>query len=219
MSESLAALIGQYGAWVIFAATFLSCLALPIPSSLMMLTGGAFIASGDLAALPALIGAWSGAVLGDQAAFQIGRYGGRPLVEWLAQSPRRQAALARARTLSERHGGPGVFFSRWLVAPLGPWVNFITGATGLGWRRFSLWDMAGETIWVGLYFGAGYAFARNLDAVIAMAGNIAGLVGALVVAIAMGLWIRGALRQEHARARAAAAARKLATRLRPGTRR
>ena len=49
MTETVFALVSSWGPWVIFASAFLSCLALPIPTSLMMLTGGAFAAAGDLA--------------------------------------------------------------------------------------------------------------------------------------------------------------------------
>ena len=48
MSETVFALITTYSVYVIFASAFLSCLMLPLPTSLMMLAGGAFVASGDL---------------------------------------------------------------------------------------------------------------------------------------------------------------------------
>jgi membrane protein DedA with SNARE-associated domain len=48
MSEALYGLLPVWGGWLLFVATFLSCLALPVPSSLLMLGAGAFAASGDL---------------------------------------------------------------------------------------------------------------------------------------------------------------------------
>ncbi|MCB1331246.1 MAG: VTT domain-containing protein [Maritimibacter sp.] len=204
MTETVFALVSSWGPWVIFASAFLSCLALPIPTSLMMLTGGAFAAAGDLALWQVVAAAWTGAVLGDQAGYLIGRFGGTPVVDRLARAPARAAVLARARALVDRRGGIGVFLSTWAVAPLGPWVNFIAGATGLGWLRFTLADVTGEVIWVALYTGLGQVFAANITLVADAMSDIVGLVVALVVAGAAALWIRAVLRAQKARAAARA---------------
>lgn len=199
MTETIFALVTDYGALVIFASAFLSCLALPIPTSLMMLTGGAFVASADLSLLAVVAAAFGGAVVGDQAGYFIGRFGGAPVVDRLARSPARKAVLERARGLVDRRGGVGVFLSTWAVAPLGPWVNFIAGATGLGWARFSLADVLGETIWVSLYVGLGMAFASQIAAVADVMGNVMGLIAALVVAAAAAMWIRAILKAQKAK--------------------
>lgn len=195
MTEVVFTLVTTYGVYVIFASAFLSCLALPIPTSLMMLSGGAFVASGDLVLWQVIAAAFAGAIIGDQAGYLIGHYGGTPLVEKLARSPARAAALTRARTMVNHYGGFGVFFSTWLTAPLGPWVNFIAGATGLSWVRFAIWDFLGETIWVSLYVGLGFTFASQISTVADIMSDIIGLIAAAAVAIAMMLWIRGSLRQ------------------------
>jgi membrane protein DedA with SNARE-associated domain len=198
MSETVFGLVAQYGAFVIFASAFLSCLALPIPTSLMMLTGGAFVASGDLVLWTVVLAAYLGAVLGDQAGYFLGRTGGSALVEKLARSPARAAALARARALVDQRGGSGVFFSTWAVAPLGPWVNFVAGATGLSWRRFAIWDVLGETVWVAVYVGLGFVFMDQVANVAEVMGDVIGLAVAVVLAVAAALWIRAVIRAERA---------------------
>lgn len=199
MTDTVFALVAAYGALVIFASAFLSCLALPIPTSLMMLTGGAFVASSDLAMPQVVAAAFAGAVLGDQAGYFIGRLGGAPVVARLARSPARAAVLERARRLVDKRGGIGVFLSTWAVAPLGPWVNFIAGATGLSWGRFSLADITGEAIWVTLYVGLGYAFATQVTLVADLMGDVMGLIAALVVAVAAALWIAAVLKAQKSR--------------------
>lgn len=193
MTETIFALITTYGVYVIFASAFLSCLALPIPTSLMMLSGGAFVATEDLVLWQVITAAYGGAIVGDQAGYLIGRYGGAPLIEKIARSPVRAATLNRARAMVDRSGGLGVFFSTWLTAPLGPWVNFIAGATGLTWARFTFWDILGEVIWVTLYVGLGFVFASQVGTVAEIMGNVIGLIAAAAVAIAMILWIKGTL--------------------------
>lgn len=197
MTDWLAPLVATQGLWLLALVTYLSCLALPVPASLMMLTGGAFVASGDLIGWQAASAAFAGAVLGDQTGYRLGLAGGRRLSGYLATRPKRAALMAQARALTDRWGGPGVFLSRWLVSPLGPYVNFAGGVTGLGWMRFTAWGAAGEAVWVMLYIGLGYAFASNITAVAEFAGDASGMIAAAVVTLGLGLWLRRALKSRH----------------------
>ncbi len=196
MSETFFSLLSTYGPLVIFLSAFFSCLLVPIPTSLMMITGGAFVVTGDLVLWHVLLSAYLGACLGDQTGYFIGRSGGSPVLDHLAKSPGRKAVLKRARALVDRRGGIGVFFSTWAVAPLGPWVNFIAGATGLSWARFTIADVLGEAIWVTSYVGLGMLFSTQIDSVSEIAGDVAGLIAALVVAATMILWIRAVMKHQ-----------------------
>ncbi|MDE9448885.1 DedA family protein [Aliiroseovarius sp. Z3] len=193
-TETVFALLSAYGPIVVFASAFLSCLALPIPTSIMMLAGGAFAVTGDISLTNVVLAAFLGAVIGDQTGYAIGRFGGATVLDHLAQRPARQAVLSRARIFVDRWGSVGVFLSTWAVAPLGPWVNFVAGATGLGWLRFAIWDILGEMVWVTLYVGLGYNFAARIESLASLLGNAAGLLVALVVAVVMALWIRAVMR-------------------------
>ena len=84
----------------------------------MMLSGGAFVATGDLSLWTVVLAAYAGAVLGDQTGYVLARWGGAPLLAHLARAPARRAALDRARALVERRGAVGVFFSTWLLPRL-----------------------------------------------------------------------------------------------------
>lgn len=193
MTEIFFSLVSTYGTLVIAVTTFLSCLALPIPASFVMLAGGAFAASGDLSLWAVVAAAFGGAVIGDQAGYRAGRYGGQILEARIARVPARAALLAKARAFVEKWGVAGVFFSTWLVAPLGPWVNLAAGATGMGALRFTFWDALGEAIWVAIYVGLGYVFAANIDALSAVLGNAVAAITALAVAAGLGaLLVRAA---------------------------
>lgn len=190
MTDTLFLLVANYGGAALLLVTFMSCLAVPVPSSLMMLTGGAFAASGDLMLGTTALSAYIGAVAGDQAGYFLGRSGAPVLERWAAQRRSRTVLLGRARTSIQRWGGPGVFFSRWLVSPLGPYVNFASGAGEMRWVRFALWGAAGELVWVGLYVGLGYAFASNLTAVAEFAADLTGLFAGMAVTALLGLLLR-----------------------------
>lgn len=196
MTDTVLVLLASYGSAALFAVTFLSCLAVPVPASLMMLTGGAFAASGDLLLTTTSLAAYMGALSGDQAGYLIGRSCAGSLERWAAARRTRAHLLARARASIDRWGGAGVFLSRWLVSPLGPYVNFAGGAGRMHWGRFSAWGAAGEAVWVGLYVGLGYVFSGSLIAVAAFAADVSGLIAGGVVAASLGLWLRALQRRQ-----------------------
>jgi membrane-associated protein len=191
MTDWLLALVPTYGPWLLFVATFLSCVALPIPASVLMLAAGGFVAAGDLGLASSAGAAWAGAVAGDQAGYGVGRFGvgrfrfGRPVQTGSAAS----GPFARATDMLARRGGLAVFFSRWLVSALGPYVNLAGGAAGLPCARFTFWSIAGEGVWVGLYVGLGATFAGNLEAASQQAVSILGFLAAGAVAIGLGAWL------------------------------
>ncbi|MCC1480047.1 DedA family protein [Roseibaca sp. Y0-43] len=201
MTDLLFSLVSTYGLWVVGASAFLSCLALPIPTSAVMLGAGAFAASGDFVLWQVLATAWGAAVLGDQTGYQLGRWGGPPLLERLSSHPARARLIARGRASVRSHGSMGVFLSTWLFAPLGPWVNLIAGAAHLPRARFTLWDALGEAIWVAAYVGLGYAFAARLESVSALLADWSGLVLALGVGLALAFLLLARVRhRRHRRA-------------------
>lgn len=189
MSDTLFQLLANYGTPLLAFVTFASCLAAPVPSSLMMLAAGAFVASGDLA-LSAVIGAaFGGAVLGDQVGFAVGKRGGTYVESKLSTRPKRRRLYARARSYLLSHGGYGVFLTRWLFSPLGPYANLAAGAAKLSWARFTLWAAAGEAVWVSLYVSLGQVFSQNLAMASDLMTQALGLLAALGASIFLGRWL------------------------------
>lgn len=188
MTETLLSLTATHGVWIVMVCAYLSCLAVPIPTALVMMAAGAFAAAGELEFPVLLVAGWGAAVLGDQTGYLLGRRLGGPLLNRLASKPVRAALVTRARDTVARHGEMGVFLSTWLFAPLGPWVNLTAGAAGLSWARFTLWDAAGEAIWVTVYLSLGHAFGSNLDALAGLMGNLSGFLAAGLSSVVLG-WL------------------------------
>ena len=163
MTDWILSAVPTYGPWLVAIVTFLSCLAMPVPASMLMLAAGGFAASGDLSVWQVALAALSGALVGDQTGYWVARKGGAHLLDRMATGARAQL-LARARAFVAKRGVIAVFLSRWLVSPLGPYANAIAGATRMHWLPFAIAAFAGELVWVGVYVGAGYAFGDNLEA-------------------------------------------------------
>lgn len=189
MTDWLLGLVPQYGLWLLAATTFFSCLALPFPASILMLTAGGFAAAGDLVLWQAFGAAAAGGIAGDQLGYWTGRRFGAAFLSRLRKDPARDKLLARADALMDRRGVMAVFLSRWLVSPLGPYVNLIAGSTAYGWARFTTAGIAGETVWAGLYVGTGYGFAGNVEAASDALGSALGMIGGAGAVIALGYWL------------------------------
>jgi membrane-associated protein len=189
MTDWLLGLVPQYGLWLLAATTFFSCLALPFPASILMLTAGGFAAAGDLVLWQAFLAAAGGGIAGDQLGYWAGRGFGASFLARLRRDPGRDNLLARADDFIGRKGVMAVFFSRWLVSPLGPWVNLIAGSTAYAWVRFTTAGIAGEAVWAGLYVGTGYGFAGNVEAASQALGSALGMVGGAGAVLALGYWL------------------------------
>jgi membrane-associated protein len=189
MTDWLLGLVPQYGLWLLAATTFFSCLALPFPASILMLTAGGFAAAGDLVLWQAFGSAALGGIAGDQLGYWTGRGFGAAFLSRLRKDPARDKLLARADALMDRRGVMAVFLSRWLVSPLGPYVNLIAGSTAYGWARFTTAGIAGETVWAGLYVGTGYGFAGNVEAASDALGSALGMIGGAGAVVALGYWL------------------------------
>jgi membrane-associated protein len=197
MTDWLLELVPTYGLWLLASVTFMACLALPVPCSILMLTAGGFVATEDLVLWQVMLAALGGAVMGDQVGYRIGLIGGHGLLTRLATNPKSGALINKAVDQMNRRGALGIFFTRWLFAPVGPWANFAAGATAFNYARFTLWAIAGEAVWVSLYVMLGYSFAGNIEAASEMAGSALGLAGVAAM-LGFGYWLIVSRNQEVA---------------------
>lgn len=182
MSGELLALLTSYGLPALFLILLVTSAGAPFPDSLLLVAVGSFVAQGDLQFVPVVVVGTLGAVAGDQIGYAIGYWGGRPLAARVAGAER----IAKAEAFSRKWGGPGIFFSRWLVGPLGPWINITSGMTVYPWLRFAVLDVAGELIWVLLYVSLGRAFSDKVQAMADLLGNLTWVVLGIGVTALLG---------------------------------
>lgn len=189
MTETILDLMTSYGVAILFVVTFLSCLCVPIPSSLMMLAGGSFAATGDLNTTATVAAAYTGAVSGDNTGYFLARTFGTRITGWLDANPKRAKLRDSAKSYMDKRGPISVFLSCWLVAPLGPYINLVSGITRFNWAKFAFWGALGEVFWVGIYIGLGYSFSDQITILASMLGNASGFLVALLGAFLLGRWL------------------------------
>lgn len=187
MTETLLALVPTYGIWLVFFSLLLSCLALPLPSSILMMAAGGFAATGDLQLWQVQVAGLAGFIVGDQAAYAIARGGGRGFVERMKTHPRFAGTFERAQALLLKGGAGAVFASRTIFSPLGPYIGYLSGALRMAWPSYTLAAVAGALCWSFAYSLLGYYFATRISQIASMIGNAIGIVTLAAVTLGM-LW-------------------------------
>jgi len=198
MTEVLLALVPTYGLWLIGVSVLLSCLALPLPSTILVMAAGGFAAAGDLVYWQLVLVAFTSFVLGDQAVYRIARRGGPGLMARLGRGARGASALASAERLVDRFGVVAVFLSRTAFSPVGPWVGFLAGALRLSWSRYSIASTLGAICWSLAYSMLGYVFADRIATIASLIGSSTGLVVAASVAVGSLMWLVRSWRSSRA---------------------
>jgi len=182
INDQLLAALVSYGMPVLFGIVLITSIGFPLPSTFALIAAGSFVQQGQMNLWLVIALGIVGAILGDQIGYWIGRWGGRLLVlrvsRWFGRN-----RLQDAEELSRKWGGLGIFFSRWLITPLSPWLNLTSGITCYSYPRFVLWDVPGEIIWVSLYVMVGKIFSDRVQALTEMMGSLAWVLVGLLVAV------------------------------------
>jgi membrane protein DedA with SNARE-associated domain len=183
MLDQFLAALTQYGSPALFVVVAIAAIGVPVPVTLLLIVTGSLAAQGSINLWWAIAIASVGSVAGDQIGFAVGRWGGKKLVAkftWILGNAER---LKKLDAKAKRWGGAGVFFSRWLVTPLGPWINLASGAANYSWLRFTLWDFLGESFGAALFIGLGQVFSDRVQEIGAIFGDLTwAIVGVLAAA-------------------------------------
>jgi membrane-associated protein len=186
LTDQLLAALLVYGVPLLFAVIAIAAVGVPFPVSLTLVAAGSFAKQGEMRLLSVILAGSFAAILGDQIGYGISRWGGRRLIDRMARRLGGAEKIKKAEALLRNWGGPGIFFSRWLITELGPWLNVTSGIARYPWRRFILWDVLGEVLWVVLYVMLGYIFSDRVQYIVEILGNLAWAILAFIVALILG---------------------------------
>jgi membrane protein DedA with SNARE-associated domain len=197
MGDQVLAALSQYGSPVLFAAVMVAAIGVPLPVTLLLVVTGSLISQGVMKFWWAIGVASAGSIVGDQIGYAIGRWGGTRLISKCIALLGGRERLAQAEAKARRWGGGGVFFSRWLVSPLGPWINFASGIAEYSWVRFVIWDVLGEVLGVVIFIALGRTFSDRILALDAVLGDFTWAFVALLAALVLGWKIWTATRNRR----------------------
>jgi membrane-associated protein len=166
----LAEFVAQYGIWVygvlfaiIFAETGLVVTPF-LPGDSLLFATGALAATGAMDVRLILVLLTFAAVLGNTVNYAIGHYVGPRVFRAEGTGGRfdrllNRQHLERAHAFFEKYGGMAVVVTRF-VPIIRTFVPFVAGAGGMRYPLFTLYNVAGGVLWVGICVIAGYVFGN-----------------------------------------------------------
>ena len=184
MSDFLLTQIINYGAPFLGAIVFISALGAPFPCTLIVVAAGAFAKQGLLTWYSTGLIAVASVVLGDNLSYAMGYFAREPVLRRFQDSER----WIQAEEAFNRWGGMAVVWTRFLITGIAVPVNLIAGTSGFGIRRFFVYDLIGEAIWIFGYGGLGYLFGTQWEVVSDVLSNISGLSLGFVI-LGIGIWL------------------------------
>lgn len=202
-SHLAVSLLRDYGLPAMFAGVALESMGVPLPGeTILVLATIAAAHTTHTTFWETWAVAAAAAVVGDNAGYLIGRYGGWPLLRrygrWLRFDQRKMKV---ARYLFARRGGTVVFAGRF-VALLRTTSAFLAGVNHMPWRRFLVCNAAGGVLWAGVWTGLAYSFGRHVHE-ISGAGHWAVVGAAIAGVLVVALVVRRHWRSLAVRAEAA----------------
>jgi membrane protein DedA with SNARE-associated domain len=158
--DNIQELAQQYGYWAIFIGIALENMGIPLPGETITIVGGFLAGSGDLNYWLVLASAITGAVLGDNFGYWLGRAGGWPLLLKAAKifniSIHR---LEGAKEQFSKNAPKAVFFGRF-VALLRIFAGPMAGIVKMPYSQFILCNLGGATLWATIMVSLSFFLGR-----------------------------------------------------------
>lgn len=196
-------LLQAHGYVVIFVGAALDNFGLPASGDIVLFAGGWFANLGHAELSLVMISGFAGALVSDNAAYWIGRWGGRPLIGRILKMRLlhfliSERSLERVERYFDAHGGKTVFVGRF-----GPGLRSMTplfaGVTRMKYYRFFPYNLSAVALWAVAYSLVGYAFGAYWDRLLATARSVGYGVVALVVLALLAYAIGRHLRRRRGR--------------------
>jgi membrane-associated protein len=187
MSDFLLTQVINYGAPILGLILFIGALGVPFPGTFLVVAVGAFCRQGLLAWPLTGIIAFTCVVLGDCLSYSMGYYAREPVLHRFSASQ----PWAQAEKSFQRWGGMSVFLTRFLVTGIAVPVNLLAGTGSFPFKRFLMYDVVGEAIWIFGYGGLGYLFGTQWELVSDFISNFGGFaLGLVILGVGSWLWVR-----------------------------
>lgn len=190
LSDLLLTAIVTYGAAALALVFLLAAVGMPLPSTLCVIAGGAFVQQGVLTLEPTVALGLAAVVAGDALSYGMGRLLRGPIQARLGGS----AAWRQAEAAFVGRAGAAIFLSRCVLTPIAVPINLIAGGSAYPAARFLPYAASGEAVWLIGYGALGYLFGSQWEYVSDLVSNASGLLLGLAIAgggvYALVRWLR-----------------------------
>lgn len=188
MVHDIILLITQYGLLLVFLNVLVEQAGVPVPAMPTLIVAGALAANGKLS-MPGVVGvALLACLLGDLLWYAVGRRFGGGVMRTLCRISLSPDSCVRQSEMRFHRWRGGMLLVAKFIPGLSTVAPPLVGAMGLRLSTFLLLDGLGSLLWVVVAVALGYAFASQIDVVLAALAN-AGTVALELVAGLLALYI------------------------------
>jgi membrane protein DedA with SNARE-associated domain len=179
-------LLQTFGYWAVLVFVLVESIGVPFPGETMLIAASVYAGSTHRLDIALVIAAAAtGAILGDNFGYAIGREGGYRVLRRYGRYVRLDdRKLKVGQYLFLKHGGKVVFFGRF-VSILRTYAAFLAGVDRMPWRRFVLYNASGGIVWASIYGVGAYAIGKAAAQVAGTVGVAVGIAAAAVVVAAL----------------------------------
>ena len=151
----------NYGPVALGFIMFTSAIGIPWPVTPLVFVAGSLARLGFFDWPPAAVWIYIGAVIGDTAAYGIGRFAS----DWAERlaGKRFRGVWQRAESWFQRYGAVAVLLSRWIFNSLDVPISLIAGASRFNFLKYLFYIAIGRGIWIMVYGGLGYFFGSQYE--------------------------------------------------------
>jgi membrane protein DedA with SNARE-associated domain len=182
----LAALALEHAYLVLFCATLLQQLGLPIPVAPLLVGAGALAHAGKMNLASALLLYCLGATLAHLVWFEAGRLRGQSVLRLVCKiSLEPDTCVRRTQNLFERLG-PKLLLAAPFTPGLGMVAPPLAGLSGMSVARFVPIDVAGQILWAGVLMAGGFFLGPQITLLLGVLQQFAGSLGAAVALVLAG---------------------------------
>ena len=181
-SSELTHLLTTYGYIAVLVFVSVESIGIPFPGETMLLVAAIYSGtSHHLSILLIILAAATGAILGDNIGFLVGREGGYRLLRRYGRYVRlNERKVKLGFYLFRKHGGKVVFFGRF-VAILRTLAAFLAGTNRMRWPRFLLFNALGGIVWATVYGLGGYFVGDNIHRLTGPVSTITIVLATLII--------------------------------------
>ena len=158
--DSIQEIARQYGYWAVFLGIALENTGIPLPGETITIVGGFLAGNGDLKYWLVLGSAISGAVVGDNFGYWIGRTGGWLFLLKISSLFRiEQQQLERVREQFKNNAAKAVFFGRF-IALLRIFAGPMAGVARMPYGQFLLCNFGGAALWASIMVSLSFSVGK-----------------------------------------------------------
>jgi membrane protein DedA with SNARE-associated domain len=180
MGDTLQFLV-EHGYSVLFLAVLAQQIGFPVPSTPFIIAAGALARSGQLNFAATVFLAFCAAMIADLVWFEIGRWRGIRVLQFLCRiSLEPDYCVRRTENSFARYGARTLVIGK-IVPGISTLATPMAAVYGLPRSRFLTFDGIGILVWIVPFELLGYIFSDQLEDVVTYASRFGGLLFILVV--------------------------------------